>query len=1555
MVTNIDGGSGIYPDYLPPKQVKTVKPDFAELSNIAAETKANLPVQTIDTKSSTVISTTTRPGSSDAHIALELERDKNADFSAEIIKGYQNLNKYSDNYKNLNTEGIKLHQEAEKVAHGKGKTLARLKEIPQVFAAYKKLGDKFDIAISDIDKDIKKIEDYLKTSPDNQELKNLLKYFVSQKTELLKLKTDFSFAEAGDASEIAKESNFHGYRANVNKKSRGQLLEEAKSDLNNLKSQLETEISSFDLQLKSFENSNDTEKIKDITQKRDSLKSRLDYVNYMTHAVEKDSLTFANRVTTGNSELAHRISLIKDIPGKLNDIADKYDLNSLVVLALHPDGNPDAVKKLFELRDEMVKTLTENKEAYIKLHPSINSVNAMNLFIEKLGKYNFNDIKQIKSFEDQVKDINKDIAGIFRVMEKDLLTPAEETKELKNLDNNISNQFDNKDLTEKRIDAHQLEYLERLTKSSSLAKAEVAVLADYYLENKSQEPEMLNDKIKTLREDITNVRGWYAELVEAGDATYSWKRNPDKKGLLKDNIPVKIMDLLVKKTDMLKAGKTADFSKIDAEINHLMSISEDPDRKLEYANLKQIIANVDAIAGDLAYEKRIVTTLSSAEEALTLANKKAMEERGTGFAVLDAGWKDNKHQGYIVAKYPAGSIEEKMKQVKQNDSSLIHLSVTDEKGNLKSEGRINQAVISDSNFRHGTLDKSLATLNNKGEVSLLDVAVPVSANKLIQEAKELEAKQDVILAPVGKKAKELALKHYDEAIDLYDKMTKDDTALVETVFKALGADKTKNGEYFRNMFGLNPYISQGGPKTSHIVADQFMKFYYEYNAADNKEAALEKFRKTDAYKAVKRGAADRLENLFDSRSEVTGTKHPKDPTDGDREDTMDDAEAALVLTRDFPGIRQEIYRQFDFKIDPGLGVPPYSDGDDVDDMVKNGRFSSNAEMVFVHRAESWGDTETAKSVGKTAGLIAGTIALGMVTGGLGAGVGIAAMTTTSVLMAGYEVYKSEKQLDKAEANYSSGLIGVEGLRQAEASKTFSYVSAVIQVATGGASMAIGKTVNPQTLRGAIALDLAVGAGSTAMDPSSYAAGAKGFLLNIVVGGVVSYASAKTGSILGPKHLPGEHLDVHFGPDNQAFVKHPETGEQIKVNPVEITGNKVTFEIPSTKEKFTVDVNKTAAEIIAKPKSVGEPPAVPKTHENITAKPETKPETKVNEPVPQQVPQEINQIPVKPVNTEQNYKPGDNVKLGDSEQWQVIHAGDDGNVVLAKHNPDDPANPVIKTVSREELAQHNQPEVTPKNQDTTAHDNDWSKITPGTQPKDTSPVKVPKTPKNIEPYTVSGNKKLMAELKPDPLISKEGAANQLKLLSRDNPNGMYHDLPTLDQLVKKGAVWKGVPEDAVLFQTYYSSEGVQYAKNSGIDPSLHDAYGRGYGSKRLLEYADKLNAHHYGNRPDVNYKKVGTNPDGVTHSKGYADDHNRVPAQVPEGPKPGVVSGVARAGNSTEQIMLEEMAMLRDADVIYFGLTGEEGKFPDSVTTGELQAVLNDPVLRNKVVFFKIDP
>src|SRR5262249_22032237 len=52
------------------------------------------------------------------------------------------------------------------------------------------------------------------------------------------------------------------------------------------------------------------------------------------------------------------------------------------------------------------------------------------------------------------------------------------------------------------------------------------------------------------------------------------------------------------------------------------------------------------------------------------------------------------------------------------------------------------------------------------------------------------------------------------------------------------------------------------------------------------------------------------------------------------------------------------------------------------------------------------------------------------------------------------------------------------------------------------------------------------------------------------------------------------------------------------------------------------------------------------------------------------------------------------------------------------------------------------------------------------------------------------------------------------------------------------------------------------------------------------------------------------------------------------------------------IMLEEMAMLKDAKVIYFGLTGNEGKFPDSVTSLELNAILNDPELRKKTVFFK---
>jgi hypothetical protein len=241
--------------------------------------------------------------------------------------------------------------------------------------------------------------------------------------------------------------------------------------------------------------------------------------------------------------------------------------------------------------------------------------------------------------------------------------------------------------------------------------------------------------------------------------------------------------------------------------------------------------------------------------------------------------------------------------------------------------------------------------------------------------------------------------------------------------------------------------------------------------------------------------------------------------------------------------------------------------------------------------------------------------------------------------------------------------------------------------------------------------------------------------------------------------------------------------------------------------------------------------------------------------------------------------------------------------------------------------------------------------------------------------------LMQALQPEYLASAERVQAQLQSLSQGQP--LYESLPTLSELLARDkAAWTGPREKAVLFQTYGKSyaDGKQLEKHGedinsadfAFTPDSHELPGQlpnvnAWGQEKagavgqrppsdspdLPQIAAQLNLTLRGMASDPATGEVRLAPNQVT---GVARDLADQMSAANVGQK-SIYSDQPSTVKQTDiaPVMLDEMAMLRDSEVIYFGLTGKESLYPNGYTTAELLTVLNTPELLKKVVFFKFDP
>lgn len=246
-----------------------------------------------------------------------------------------------------------------------------------------------------------------------------------------------------------------------------------------------------------------------------------------------------------------------------------------------------------------------------------------------------------------------------------------------------------------------------------------------------------------------------------------------------------------------------------------------------------------------------------------------------------------------------------------------------------------------------------------------------------------------------------------------------------------------------------------------------------------------------------------------------------------------------------------------------------------------------------------------------------------------------------------------------------------------------------------------------------------------------------------------------------------------------------------------------------------------------------------------------------------------------------------------------------------------------------------------------------------------PLRVEDPLARLQPHLAANQPALVQALQSEHLVHDEAKLQaQLGVFARGSAH--FQALPTFDQLLAAQGRWRGDPAKAILFQTY----GKGHLDQTRLEQRTAQLRGEHYGfiSKAAeihgvkavnqdgQEKASPHAAHLHQQETPGTAGQILLTLDGsrrnqvseLSRRTGEMIDTLRHQDQLARGETPDKNKDFAH-------IMMEEMAMLRDAEVIYFGLTGRESDHPNSVTTSELMAIVNDPALLRKVVFFRFTP
>lgn len=642
-----------------------------------------------------------------------------------------------------------------------------------------------------------------------------------------------------------------------------------------------------------------------------------------------------------------------------------------------------------------------------------------------------------------------------------------------------------------------------------------------------------------------------------------------RKGDAEESQEVALLNLLQQRLQ-----STGPQPKLDQEIDKtLKSIAPS---SADLGPLKNLAGQYQKLSQALDIQQRLIGSTFNQQKAQAMAEMHAEKHPEQAVGVIDKGWGNGKHQGYQVISYPAAQFAEKSKQAGQPGQPLIQ---------LMKAGQVSQTKVAEK----------LPSTFAKGRIS------PLIINN--------ERFQGKILEEVGQRAKTLAESNYKTAIKNYDALLASDDALLATLI----AEHQKGGndlqKLLEGMFAVSPHGSHAGEKSVPAVVGQLQQMLTNTRLElknGNEDAAMtcvQKFLNSVQFKAVREGATEVKESLEKALKETQG---------------LSNEEAAFELTAKLPTVREEVFRQCHFKLDPTTGIPPMKP-DELEVRLEHEQFSSSAEAVFAKRAQSWKTKQELIGIAKTGGMVAASVALAVATGGAGGaavaagaisqgtlaviGTGLAVATTLGTTA--HQLSNARDEYQTAQANHAAKMLSFEGLKEADKQLTMAYMSAVVQVGMAGVSMGTSAAINqaalaPQTaaqvlgkeisaatvasakqIGRAVATDVGLNAFGTLLDPHTYQGNAKDFAVNLVLGATISAVTNTTGAVVSSLVQKGQQVHIVADPENGTFMLQGAGDEPLAVRPIGMVDeNNMRFEAPDGTQ-FSTRIDDTKAQLVKK--------------------------------------------------------------------------------------------------------------------------------------------------------------------------------------------------------------------------------------------------------------------------------------------------------------------------------------------------------------------------------------
>ncbi|MEZ0369481.1 MAG: hypothetical protein ACAI44_10380, partial [Candidatus Sericytochromatia bacterium] len=758
----------------------------------------------------------------------------------------------------------------------------------------------------------------------------------------------------------------------------------------------------------------------------------------------------------------------QNITPKLDKILKDADVDTLLMKAFSRNAGVrgPAVAQLEALRDKLLSALGQwNGPPELK-----------QAFASQLRSYDFAKLaalprlEQMEAFAPGLRD---KIDGLIQAL------PADQQAQARDLADSLAAAFDQQSVGGLRIKAQRFDTLVGLSAKNAAQPARARALASELLENPQGD-----------RAPLDAVKKDFVEHLKDTGETYAiwWNKAPgdnvleqSRKGLAEKQPAVKLLRLLAEASDKLGSG--ADLNAIEAEIEKQFALVREPDR----GPLTQILKQYHELSTALNLSARIVGSSPDKAEAVELAQKQALAHADQCFGIVDKGWKDGAHQGFQVVQYPGSDYAAKAGQAARTGQALLQV-LRSSQGEVESVDR-------------GKRDKGVTGPFVPGRVSEIILKQPRLEGALLRE--------------LGQRAKQIALDNYTHAIANYEAM-KDPNALIATLLEA--DQRGELEKVLEGMFAISTHGSQAGEKSLAPVAYQFRLMLSETRKllatghSDQAAGRVAQFLQSPFYAALQTGVEKVLGALKEAKSETAN---------------LEDGEAAFVLSAKLPFVREEIYRQCGFSLDPGKGIPPMQE-DELEQRLAKRQFVSTAEAVFAKYAEEWKDKEQVVNIAKTAGMVGLSIGIAVATGGAGGaavGAGLISEGTMAVLGTGlavamtgasaaHEISHANHDFRNAQANHASGMLSLEGLRAADKEKTLNYLAVMAQIGMAGVGMAARGAISPQTLRATLFTDAGLNVAGGLLNPRTYNADPKQFAVNLVMGCVISAVSSTAGNFAG---------------------------------------------------------------------------------------------------------------------------------------------------------------------------------------------------------------------------------------------------------------------------------------------------------------------------------------------------------------------------------------------------------------------------------------------------------